>query len=232
MLLNNADNIKLGSQQVDKVCIGGQTVWQSNGLPVGYKLCKYLESDNSADNYNHYIVTDYYAKYYTEVVGVFEMRKNASFPIFGTRNPSYWLMWNVSGRSQFNYYTIDEEILPTSVVDVANGVHTWTQRKNGNNIIYSIDGVEGTVTGTYDRIEPKVGRIALFGYYQQESTPMVDTRRGKLRIYSLKFYENGNIVADFVPCLDDNDNTCMYDRIAKKPYYNLGVGGQFIYELA
>lgn len=49
-----------------------------------------------------------------------------------------------------------------------------------------------------------------------------------VKIYRFKLYDGKEIVRDFIPCLDDKSEPCMYDLIEKKPYYNVG-DKQFAY---
>ena len=44
------------------------------------------------------------------------------------------------------------------------------------------------------------------------------------KIYRCSIYENGNVVRQFIPVLDDNGTPCLYDMKEKKFYYNDGMG--------
>lgn len=44
------------------------------------------------------------------------------------------------------------------------------------------------------------------------------------RIYSAKIWDNGNLVRDFVPCIDSNGAACFYDNVSGAFYYNAGTG--------
>ena len=44
-------------------------------------------------------------------------------------------------------------------------------------------------------------------------------------IYGVNFYDASNtLIHQFVPCLDDNNVPCMYDRVGEQTYYNGGTG--------
>lgn len=45
-----------------------------------------------------------------------------------------------------------------------------------------------------------------------------------VRIYSCKLYDNGTLVRDFVPCLDNYNVPCLYDLVGEQTYYNAGTG--------
>lgn len=44
------------------------------------------------------------------------------------------------------------------------------------------------------------------------------------KVYEVQISEGTTIVRDFVPCLDNNNVPCMYDKVEGKAYYNLGTG--------
>lgn len=48
------------------------------------------------------------------------------------------------------------------------------------------------------------------------------------KIYYCKIWDNGNLVRDFIPVLDENDVSCLYDKVENKFYYNKGTG-EFLY---
>ena len=43
-----------------------------------------------------------------------------------------------------------------------------------------------------------------------------------IKFYYLKIYEGENLVKDFIPVLDTNNNPCMYEKIGKTFHYNTG----------
>lgn len=44
------------------------------------------------------------------------------------------------------------------------------------------------------------------------------------KLYSLKLYDNGYLVRDYQPCLDENGVACLYEKINQKYVYNAGTG--------
>ena len=50
------------------------------------------------------------------------------------------------------------------------------------------------------------------------------THLGVFKLYSCKFYENDNMIRNFVPCRDKDGTVCLYDKIEGKYYYNKGTG--------
>jgi hypothetical protein len=47
---------------------------------------------------------------------------------------------------------------------------------------------------------------------------------GRKRVYSCEMYENGVLVRDFKPALDENGVACLYDEVSKTYFYNKGTG--------
>lgn len=44
------------------------------------------------------------------------------------------------------------------------------------------------------------------------------------RIYMSQISQGTELVRDFVPAIDANGTPCMYDKITKTPFYNIGTG--------
>ena len=47
---------------------------------------------------------------------------------------------------------------------------------------------------------------------------------GMFRIYSYKVMQDGELILDFVPAVDNHNTPCMYDLVSQKPFYNSGTG--------
>ena len=47
---------------------------------------------------------------------------------------------------------------------------------------------------------------------------------GSKKIFCCKMSKNNVLIRDFVPCLDNNNVPCMYDKVGGKAYYNAGTG--------
>ena len=47
---------------------------------------------------------------------------------------------------------------------------------------------------------------------------------GYVKVYSCQIYDNGTLVRDLWPCLDEAGVACMYDKVSKTYYYNAGTG--------
>ena len=47
---------------------------------------------------------------------------------------------------------------------------------------------------------------------------------GKMRLYHFRLYNGDTLVRDFIPVLDQNDTPCLYDRVSRTLFYNVGTG--------
>jgi hypothetical protein len=52
-----------------------------------------------------------------------------------------------------------------------------------------------------------------------------------MKLYSFKVFNNGVLVQNLVPCLDNNATPCLYDLVSKQTFYNQGTG-TFDYKIA
>jgi len=48
------------------------------------------------------------------------------------------------------------------------------------------------------------------------------------KIYYFKMTYENILVRDFIPCLDENNKPCLYDRVTQRTFYNAGTG-EFLY---
>ena len=51
-----------------------------------------------------------------------------------------------------------------------------------------------------------------------------NNQKSSIQLNYYKIWDGGNLVRDFVPCLDNNNIPCMYDKVEGKAYYNAGTG--------
>lgn len=52
----------------------------------------------------------------------------------------------------------------------------------------------------------------------------VDSQRGQMSVYSCQIYDNGNLIRDFIPCIDPTGVVGLYDLVDGKFYGNAGTG--------
>lgn len=68
--------------------------------------------------------------------------------------------------------------------------------------------------------------LFLFAYHHENDTGSIHS---SVRIYSFKIWDNGKLVRNFIPVLDQNNVPCMYDEVNRDFFYNQGTG-EFLYE--
>lgn len=52
----------------------------------------------------------------------------------------------------------------------------------------------------------------------------------KIKSFKMSNWKTGEILYDFIPCLDNNNKPCMYDLVSQKSFYNSGTN-EFLYKL-
>ena len=107
-------------------------------------------------------------------------------------------------------------------------------RKNDNNVISVINGIQKTLNGGYNRkLKSKSPEtFILFGAYTHSNSSSSEVGNVKNlfpgRIWYTDLYKDGMLVLKFVPCLDPTGTPCMYDTVTQTTYYNAGTG-DFLY---
>lgn len=51
----------------------------------------------------------------------------------------------------------------------------------------------------------------------------VDSQRGKMAVYSCQLYDNGSLIRNFIPCINPDGETGLYDTVNSKFYGNAGT---------
>lgn len=49
-------------------------------------------------------------------------------------------------------------------------------------------------------------------------------KSASMRLYYMKIWDNGSLVRDYIPVLDENNVACLYDKVSGTYYYNAGSG--------
>ena len=89
-----------------------------------------------------------------------------------------------------------------------------------NSCIYT--NTNGTKTFSVSEYGDFVSDYNMYLFAHNKSGNVDD--KGKLRIYYCKIYDNSVLVRDFIPVLDENNVPCMYDKVTKDYFYNIGSG--------
>ena len=210
------DIICHGEKKVQRIFKGTTKIFEY--LPLGYKECKYLESTGT-----QYIDLNIKATENTKLelnFSIDTVEQGFSYRIFGARNSSNNKAFVVGKQSTTNntIFAQFDTITPVNVKNIKPSVDTITK------IVLSKDGfyVNNELSRTF-----KGYNILLFAV---NSGGTVSITTQNLRIYYTKIWEDGELILNLVPCLDDNDAPCMYDTISKTTLYNVGTG-TFNYEV-
>jgi hypothetical protein len=81
-----------------------------------------------------------------------------------------------------------------------------------------VDGTKAVSANAGDFVAPVP--LALFGLNNNGSV----ISHTKYNLHYCKLWDNGNLVRDFIPILDWDDNPCMYDKVSGELFYNKGTG--------
>ena len=113
-------------------------------------------------------------------------------------------LWSSSQLSLNTVYTINQK---------------WVASTKYEEMTYN--GTTDTVTRTVEpNIAANTNTLKLFLDNRDNITAIANP----LRIYKLQIIQNNALVRDFIPCLDNNNVPCVYDKVEGKAYYNAGTG--------
>lgn len=197
----------------------GRTNSQLSGggkLPNGYTPVRYLYSKGA------YINTGIYPSSDTNIDCLFRFYNSGttartafgaycSNPVFniGFQTLNTAFRFYVSTNNNLNYY-YDFSVNENNKYPLPRFTFF------GNNITF------GDVTTTIDRKTSSARNVPIYIFVAN-----VDGTAGVTdgtAIAYFKIYDGETLVRDYVPCLDDNNVPCMYDKVTKTPYYNAGTG--------
>jgi len=181
----------------------------SSRLPDGYTELEYIQSSGT-----QYIDTGFAPNQNTRVVcDVIFAITTTAYWLFGsrttnTKNTYNFLTWESKYRSDYN--TSTDELIST----IPSG--RFVVDKNGN--VTSFDGtvMKTTTAGTFQC------DYNLFLFANNNAGTVQGPCTATL--YSCQIYDNGNLIRDFVPCVNDSDEVGLYDLVGKQFYGNAGSG--------
>lgn len=182
---------------------------QPLALPSGYTKLAYIQSSGT-----QYINTGFAPNQNTRVVcDAFFAASSTAYWLFGARHGNTdrtynFLTHDSQYRSDFNRST-DEYITETQtgpfVVD-----------KNGNVTKINDVTVKTATAGTFQCTHN------LFLFANNNNGTVEGQCTAKL--YACKIYDNGTLVRDFVPCINNSGEVGLYDIVSKAFYGNAGTG--------
>ena len=171
-----------------------------------------------------YIITDYTPNYTTRI----EMRMNKPSwneqwdTMFGSKNRFSFMQygWNAGdtkmqvemfGTSQ----TTGIDIEFNKTVDVVLDASLPLFQYDGN-----------TYTPTRGSTSPD---SPLYIFAKTVNNSSAIDHRSNYKLYHFRIYENGTLVRNYIPVLDENNIPCLYDTVNDNYFYNAGTG-TFSYE--
>lgn len=192
----------------------------SGGLPAEYTQIEYLEGTGT-----QYIATDYVAPAGCAVEIEFAITASYSGDkmIMGARDTNLATCY-AELYSATRWYSSNGEMKYSNVMGIASSQaqnlvgskHKFTMNSTNVSVDY-LGGLSAIPNGTVNAPNNSIHLFAWNGSPQYI--------HDCLRIYGLKFFNNGSLSANFIPCIRNSDNEPgMYDTIAGKFYSNAGTG--------
>lgn len=186
-----------------------RTVTPSSRLPEGYTEVQYIQSSGT-----QWINTGFKPNQNTRAALTVDAKPStAAAWLFGARNGNTdrtfgLLSYNSQYRSDYNNSTEEYSTVTPS------GKFTVDKDKNVTkfNGTIGVTAKSGVFQCTYPMFlfaNNNVGTAAGFGSF---------------KLYVCKLFDNGNLIRDFVPCVDPTGNAGLYDLVGGKFYGNTGTG--------
>lgn len=192
---NEVSAIRQNGVEFSRVMRNGTELWSGTGLPAGYRLLEYIQSSGS-----QYIDTGIYPTEKTGITidAIVMNSSTAASAIFGAKGSGspYVLYYIDSQRSslQFgDYSSYLSSPLPL-------GTRVITRFENG--ILYS-DGTAQITATTSSFTSDKT----LCLMYDNKQLYCIG------KIYSCQIHENGTIIRDFIPCMNEANVCGLFDKV-------------------
>lgn len=191
---------------------------QSGGgsvLPEGYIQLSYIQSSGT-----QYVDTGFKPNQDTRVVMDFELLSvtgQYADPIFGVRTSAsaagyyFWASGTAVATEQYQSGYNNSSTYP-AVTRV--GRHTVNKNKN----VTTVDGV--TTEAAYAAFTT-AWNMLLFQSYNNGNLYGQTTH---MRLYSCQIYDNGQLIRDYIPCIDPSGAAGLYDIVNGAFYGNAGSG--------
>lgn len=208
MLITNDSKIYAGDTEIVKAYQGTNIVFEKDTMP--YQQVNWLEINN------RYFNTYFYPNQDTKV----EIKLNSSATNaywFGALSQIGGSFWNTNVYAFCNdgaSYYVGYGYQSTAPRGNTTGEAIITLDKNVAKID---DNVLATLN--YETFSPTV---PIFLGKQNRGGSAIGS--GWMNFSYCKIWDNGTLVRDFVPVLDNNNDPCLYDKVNKELYYSLGTG--------
>lgn len=201
---------------VDIVCNNGVLkARHQSGLPLGYTLLDYIESTGT-----QYIDTGIKGNQNIKVDIDFIVVDNGNFWPFGARttaNTMSFAIWSSTGIINGAFRVGFDN---TSGYTGSNGS---AQKNTRFRVVHSKDGthINDTLVWTVSDYSDFTTTNNLLAFATYDGTTIQKTAT---KLYSLKLWNNGTLVRNFVAAKDSNNVVGMYDLVSGQFFTNQGTG--------
>ena len=216
MILNNADNVMIGSTEVSKIYCGSAVVWERGGgiLPPGYTQKEYLQSSGEQVIDTGYILQSSIFKVETQIeptnvsIRDIALISNNTFGIDIYYSQLYF--WtNSNSHPLYSGMLLSADTVFDIVIE--NTDSNKSMNTNGNVTAYNAPG----------QLAQTERNLTIF-----QSPTWGNAFQGKM--YYCKIYDNDVLVRDLVPAVRDSDNKPgFYDLVTNQFFVNAGTGADF-----
>lgn len=217
---NQEITLKVGSNDVSAAYLGSTLVY-SGGTPTPYTELQWIEMPQTSPYCAVQLVNTYSActNLYYEFTIMFNSLRDTRIIDFNG-NGSHMIGYSSSAI----YLDINKSRAFTVTGFATNTIyHLGLGYKNGSNVFENIDS--STTYATFNAPLPKTEK-PYFGAIISNGT--VNVNGDSERIYSIKVYDSGVLVGDYIPVIRNSDNfVTLYDKITEQ-YCNTVGGGEMV----
>lgn len=204
-----------------KIELKGDTQQNISILPGGYTQVDYIQSSGT-QYIDSGILPSENIGFEIDFTPHNDMNRTTAKTIFGSRTTwksnGYQLTTYTEGTlngGHFLFGTNDTASLIRHSAYMQKDVRCQISFLNG--VFKSANGNETNIQGTFSNVSKN---IYLFGGIEN-----VPFELSTITLYKLKFYDNGNLIRDFIPCYRNSDNVVgLYDLVNNVFYTNQGTG--------
>lgn len=185
-----------------------------------YTEVEYLESTGT-----QYIDTGITPTTNTTIDTVFKFMSKEGVGLNGVRQTSdfttrFYPMATYSNTDQFRCSFGSEEYYFDDILSIHHIVYNDKQHN-----LYVDDELKNTFNVNNINLD---GNKTIWIFGGNNENPSTNKWYAQEMIYSFKIYNNGSIIRNLIPVIDDLSTPCLFDNVEKKCYYNQGTG-EFLY---
>lgn len=186
------------------------------GVPMQYTELSYIQSGGS-----QYIDTEFKPTGSTKVVCDFKMLNQGSSQqgVFGSRPGTSGRFTVFTGNTTADLqvdYNTEQTLASVSSSITGLNVNSRTTLEVSNSLV-----INGTTVKTVSAASfASTYNLFLFANNNVGTAQLP----GSMQLYYCQIYDNGTLVRDFVPCINEDGEVGLYDRVNSKFYGNAGTG--------